>query len=46
MSKDRPKKKQCKRCFAHYQTSPDKFGLKTGMVQSPLCPHDWEFPKA
>ena len=53
MSKGRPKVKQCKRCYAHYQVSPlvkDDNRVLSGflmaaMVQSPLCPHNWEFPK-
>ena len=46
MSKNRPKVKQCKRCYAHYQITPnDGITHLMGMVQSPLCPHRWEFPK-
>ena len=41
MSKGRPKVKQCKRCFKKYRVSVDALG----MVESPLCPHDPEFPK-
>jgi hypothetical protein len=46
LSKNRPKVKQCKRCFAKYQVSPSgDIGAFSGMVQSPECPHRWEFPK-
>lgn len=42
MSKNRPKVKQCKRCYAHYTVSPTLQANGVLMVQSPLCPHPWE----
>ncbi len=37
---NRPKFKQCKRCWKKYRTTRDYMG----MVQSKLCPHEEMFP--